>query len=193
MDDLLRELRKDVVFFDESGGGVSFSGGEPLSQPEFLAAALDACAAEDIHRVVDTSGFAPTEFLLRIAPKVDLFLFDLKLVDDARHRHFVGASNQLILKNLRALAELGSAVSIRIPVIPGINDDVVNLDASLSLLSDVGLRDVSLLPYHRIATDKYSRLGVEYPLAAVEPPTSEHMQQIAERFRNEGFAVHIGG
>jgi pyruvate formate lyase activating enzyme len=82
VDELLCELRKDTVFFDESGGGVSFSGGEPLSQPEFLAAALDACAREGIHRVVDTSGFAPTEILLKIARKVDLFLFDLKVVDD---------------------------------------------------------------------------------------------------------------
>jgi pyruvate formate lyase activating enzyme len=82
---------------------------------------------------------------------------------------------------------------VRIPVIPGINDDVVNLDASLSFLSELGLRDVTLLPYHRIATDKYSRLGIEYSLAGVEPPSSEHMQQIAERFRDKGFAVHIGG
>jgi pyruvate formate lyase activating enzyme len=189
----MREIRKDCVFFDESGGGVSFSGGEPLSQPEFLAAALDACAAEGIHRVVDTSGFAPTDVVQRIAPKVDLFLFDLKVVDDLRHQESIGVSNQLILENLRVLASLRASVMVRIPIVPGFNDDKVNIDDAVNLLAGLGLRDVALLPYHEIGTDKYSRLGREYPLANVASPSAAHMEEIAERFRYDGFAVSIGG
>jgi len=189
----MRELRKDSVFFGESGGGVSFSGGEPLSQPEFLAAALDACAAEGIHRVVDTSGMAPTDVVRRIAPKVDLFLFDLKIADEARHKEVVGVSNHLILENLRVLASLGSSVMVRIPIVPGYNDDPANIDDSVNLLARLGLYEIALLPYHEIGTDKYSRLGREYPVAGVVSPLPAHMQGIAERFRHDGFAVDIGG
>ena len=187
------EIRKDLVFFEESGGGVSFSGGEPLSQPEFLAAMLDACAAEGIHRVVDTSGFAPTDVVRRIAPKVDLFLFDLKLINDVRHKDIVGASNHLILENLRVLASLRCPMVIRIPIVPGVNDDAVNIGDSINMLSRLGLHDVALLPYHAIGTDKYARLGREYPLANVATPSPAHMEEIAERFRCDGFAVSIGG
>ncbi len=189
----MQELRKDRVFFDESGGGVSFSGGEPISQPDFLAAALDACAAEGIHRVVDTSGFAPTEVIQRIAPKVNLFLFDLKILDDIRHKEIVGVSNQLILENLRVLSSSGAAVMVRIPIVPGFNDDSSNLSDSVNLLVKVGVRDVALLPYHEIGTDKYSRLGREYRLTDAASPSAAEMQKIAERFRHEGFAVSVGG
>ncbi len=191
--ELIADLRKDAVFFEESGGGVSFSGGEPLSQPDFLSAALDACAAEGFHRVVDTCGFAPADVFNRILPKVDLFLFDLKLIDDFRHQQLIGASNQVILKNLRLLADTGSAVNVRIPVIPGINDDFANIEGSLQLLTSLGLRNLSLLPYHEIGADKYSRLGIETPLAPLKPPSPTYMESLAGRFRSQGFAVQIGG
>ncbi len=191
--ELMREIRKDAIFFDESGGGVTFSGGEPLAQPDFLAAALDACAQEGIHRVVDTSGFAPTDVLRRIAPNVSLFLFDLKTLDDARHRQFVGSSNELVLKNLKTLVALGSKLIVRIPIIPTVNDDIKQIRAAVEFLADLGLREFSLLPYHSLGDDKYSRLSLEQPKQTFSAPTLSDIQSIADRFRSHGFAVHIGG
>jgi len=191
--DVLAEVLKDELFFDESGGGITLSGGEPLMQASFVEALLVACRNRRLRTAVDTCGHAPTEVLRRVRENVDLFLYDLKLMDSDRHRQFTGVGNALILRNLKMLAEDGSAVIMRIPVIPGVNDDADNLSALSAFLLPLGLRRIDLLPYHRIASDKYNRFHLPYTMGGVDPPTAEHMQAIAARLGRDGFNVRIGG
>jgi pyruvate formate lyase activating enzyme len=191
--EVIQEILKDQLFFDESGGGITISGGEPLMQPEFLEKLLAACRARRIHTVVDTCGYAEWSVIERIRKYVNLFLFDLKVMDPAKHQRVTGTRNDRIFENLGRLAESGSAVTIRIPVIPGINDDERNLAAVSTFLLPLGLRDIDLLPYHRIASGKYSQLGEVYRMEDVLPPTEQDLKGIAARLRRDGFHVEIGG
>ena len=190
---VIAEIEKDVVFYDESGGGVTFSGGEPFAQPHFLEALLDGCAARRIHTVVDTCGFVDQSLLLPLSEKVDLFLYDLKILDPSKHREYTGVTNDSILENLEALARKQQPVVIRFPVIPGINDGGEDIRKMRKFLSHLGLRRIDLLPYHQIGLEKYRRVGMKYRLDQLQPPSIEHVQQIAAQFEREGFAVRIGG
>lgn len=190
---LLKRLRRDEVFFEESGGGVTFSGGEPLMQPGFLREALTACKRIGIHTAIDTCGYASSDFVEKIADLVDLFLFDLKLVDPERHRQHTGFDNVLILKNLGLLVRRKRPLIVRIPVIPGINDDEENLRATRDLLSQIGVERIDLLPYHAIGQEKYRRLGREPRLSAIKPLRVEDIQALSQSFRNYGFNVQVGG
>ena len=190
---VLAEVERDRVFFDESGGGVTFSGGEPLLQPEFLEALLRGCRDRRLHTVVDTCGLASGQVLERIRPLVDLFLFDLKLMDGEAHRRQTGAKNDVILRNLERLAASGSAVRVRLPLIPGVNDGEDNLGALAAFMRRLGLRELDLLPYHRIGTDKYQRLHLTSPMTGVEPPAPERVEAVAARLRRDGLSVRIGG
>lgn len=191
--DTLAEIEKDSVFYDESGGGVTFSGGEPLLQPQFLGALLDACRARGIHTVVDTSGLAPRDVLLRLAAKTDLFYYDVKLVDQEKHRRYIGAPNDIILENLAALAGKGAAIVVRFPVIPGVNDGDGDVAALGSLLARLKLRQLHLLPYHTIGMEKYRRLNLPWQMDGVQPPSRERLAQIAAQLEAQGLTVRIGG
>ena len=190
--EVMAEVERDVIFYDQSGGGVTFSGGEPLSQPAFLGALLAAAGEQEIQTVVDTAGYARPAVVEAIAPHVDLFLYDLKLIDDEAHRRHTGVSNRLPLANLRRLAAAGHAIRIRVPIIPGITDGDDNLAAIGRLAGELALA-IDLLPYHRTAADKYGRLARDYPLAATRPPEPARMAELAERLKNRGLAVRIGG
>jgi pyruvate formate lyase activating enzyme len=199
---VLAEIEKDMAFYDESGGGVTFSGGEPLLQPDFLLALLQACQERGIHTAVDTSGFARWETLDRIREHVDLFLYDLKLMDDAEHRRFTGVSNRPILRNLRMLAALGHKVTLRLPIIPAVNDadeDIRQIGAFVSDLphaAAAGPRPagrVDILPYHHAAFEKCHRLGKTYGLPDTRPPSDERMAHIARMLEGFGLHVKIGG
>ena len=192
-DAVMADIAKDVLFYDESGGGVTFSGGEPLYQPAFLAELLSRCRRQAIHTALDTTGHAAAEVLQRIAPMVDLFLYDLKLMDDDRHRKYVGVSNRRILQNLRWLTEAGCAVRIRLPLIPRINASRDNLDAMGALLRDLGLPEVDLLPYHGIHRQKYRRLGVADRLGDIPPPGGDDVARVRDYFESGGFSVRVGG
>jgi pyruvate formate lyase activating enzyme len=190
---VMEQVVRDIAFYDESGGGVTCSGGEPLLQKDFLLALLQACKERDIHTAVDTSGFAPWQVLDSIRPYVDLFLYDLKLMDDARHREFTGVSNTVILQNLQALAERGHRIALRVPIVPGINDDgetirqIGAFAAALPCLSQV-----SLLPYHQAGVEKYRRLHQAYKLPETRPPSDERMAEIADILQGFGLQVKIG-
>jgi len=190
---VMETLERDVIFFDESGGGATFSGGEPLMQPEFLAALLDACRARGIHTAVDTSGMAPWDVLRRIATKADLFLFDVKIVDDARHRKFTGGSNVQILENLGRLTRLHDNIRVRFPLVPGVTDDDENVGRVARLVHSLGLPGVDLLPYHRAGLAKYARLGIDYRLPDTEAPSGVAVKAIADRLTGMGLHVRIGG
>lgn len=193
IDQLIDEVLRDRVFFDESGGGVTFSGGEPFLQARFLAAALEACRAERIHTVVETCGIANQNALLSAARNVDLFLYDLKLMESAKHRKYTGVGNEMILETLCALAAAHRNIIVRMPVIPGVNDDGENTEALAEFLKAVGIPRLDLLPYHHIGRDKYSRLNRTYRLEALKPPSSEEIQALAQDFRGRGLAVRVGG
>jgi pyruvate formate lyase activating enzyme len=194
VDELLPLLLRDRVYYDDSGGGVTFSGGEPLLQFEFLAQALAACRSVKLHTAVDTAGLCPTPHLLAIAPLTDLFLFDLKCTDADRHQRYTGAPNDLILQNLQALSRIHSNIWMRIPVIPGVNDTREELDAAARLTASLaGVRQVNLLPYHRSGVRKSERLGKQGFLGGLQPPSAEAMQNAAAVFRSHGLKTISGG
>ena len=192
--ELLKDVLRDRIFFDQSGGGVTFSGGEPLMQADFVFDMAKALKAKGIHTALDTCGFARTDDLLCVATQMDLVLFDLKLMDEARHREATGESNALILANLQALAECHSNIWIRVPIIPGINDDQENLEATGQFVARLpGVRRVDLLAYHTFGASKFKRLGKDYALDALQPPSQERMDEIARGFRAHGLEVTLGG
>jgi pyruvate formate lyase activating enzyme len=192
--EVMEAIEKDVIYYDQSNGGVTFSGGEPLLQTEFLEAVLRACKDHGIHTVVDTSGYVSFGVLKKIKPLVDLFLYDIKLMDTDRHIQHTGVSNQLILENLRELVITGAQVTARIPIIPGINDDSDNICQTGDFLKSLGtLPEVNLLPYHRAATHKYQRIGSNYLLPEVMPPSDDQMSRITWELENYGLSVKIGG
>lgn len=194
VDEVLAEILKDRIFYDDSGGGATFSGGEPLLQPRFLVELLAACRARGIHTAVDTCGYAPEEELLAIAPLTDLFLYDLKAIDDARHREFTGVSNALILKNLKALGRVHRNIWLRMPLVPGFNDDAEGLEAAARLAAAIpGVRQLNLLPYHKAGARKWQALGKPRELPDVASPSAEALEQAAERLRSFGVNVQIGG
>ncbi len=188
--EVMAEIEKDVVCFDESGGGATISGGEPLAQPRFTEALLAACREARIHTVLDTCGFADRDTMLRVAALADLVLFDVKLLDPGRHALYTGVSSEPILGNLEALAKAGADVVVRMPFIPGINDDCAGVP---ELLKRLGLRRLDLLPYHAIAVRKYQRLGIDYPCAATPEPPAAQVEELADRLRGLGLSVNIGG
>jgi pyruvate formate lyase activating enzyme len=192
--EVVGEVLRDRIFYDDSGGGVTFSGGEPLQQFPFLMALLRASREQGVHTAVDTCGFAPREELLAVAPLTDLFLYDLKIMDPARHEELTGISNAPVLENLEALGRIHGEIWIRVPVIPGINDDDGNLEATARFAATIeGVRRVHLLPYNRAGIQKFRRLGKTYQLAEIVPPSPERMEELAGRFRSYGFETGTGG
>ena len=194
VNEVVAEIERDRPFYDESGGGVTFSGGEPLLQAEFLLALLKACADRGIHSAVDTCGSCEWQQLDMIRKHTDLFLYDLKLMDDSRHRELTGVSNQAILENLRALSHAGHSIMLRVPVIPGANDDADNMGRIGAFAAALpALHRVDLLAYHDTAIDKYRRLNMGYPLGEVRPASAQRMDELAQAIRGFGLTVTIGG
>ncbi len=192
--ELIEQLLPDQVFYEVSRGGVTFSGGEPLMQPEFLNAALAACRSHGLHTAVDTCGLAPREQVLAMAAQANLVLYDVKLMDEVRHRQVTGVSNRPILDNLLALGEVHECIWVRVPVVPGINDAAADLEALAAFVASVpGVRQVNLLPFHRIGVDKSRRLGRSSPAEQFQPPSAEQMTEAWEIFQKRGFSVTIGG
>lgn len=188
--EVVEELEKDVVYYDESGGGVTISGGEPFAQPEFLLELLRTCKARGLKTAVDTSGHVAPDLFRSVAEHVDLFLYDLKIVDDERHREFTGVGVESIHQNLRWLAERGRAVVVRFPLLPGINDDDENVRAMGQFLTSLEKRPrVDILPYHRAGVDKYDRLGREPRLPETLPPSEGAVAAVARRL--EGYGLHV--
>ncbi len=196
VNDVLEILEKEKIFFDESKGGVTFSGGEPLMQADFLLESLKACKDKGYHTAIDTSGFSPCENYLKIIPWTDLFLFDIKHMDDQMHIKYTGVSNVLIINNLKLILERGKDVFIRIPVIPGFNDGEDNLKALKQLIMELkrdNLKRISLLPYHKIGKAKYTRFKIPYRMNGTKPPSRERMTELKEFFAETGIETRIGG
>ena len=193
VDQVMAEIEKDRVFYDLSGGGVTFSGGEPLKQPDFLQAVLKECRAKDIHTAVETAGLSNLDHLLKIADQTDLFLYDLKVMDEKQHIKYTGVSNKIILANLTTLAGLHDNIIIRIPIIPGINDSESDLNEFIDFISGLRIREVHLLPYHKTGEGKYGSLGKPYRMSFTGTPDTQAMESIADKFETCGRKVKIGG
>ncbi len=192
VEQLLQTILRDRILYDESGGGVTFSGGEPLSQPEFLQEMLLACRSEGIHTAVDTCGHAKPETFLRVCSHADMLLFDLKVMNPELHREVTGVGNEMILENLRAAAKLPIPLVVRIPVVPGVNDDSAEISAMLQFLKSLAVARVDLLAYHQTGQEKYRRLGRQCKYQAT-PPSSTQMDALVQEFSEHGFSVRVGG
>lgn len=197
VEQIVKEVEKDRLFFDQSGGGVTFSGGEPLAQAKFLKQALKAFGAISIHRTVDTTGFAEPDTLLAVAEKTDLFLYDLKLADPNRHKEWTGVGNKLILENLRRLARSGARVLVRIPLILGVNADDENIIRTAKFLAALPCSPsfpVELLPYHDIMAGKYARLGRSFDCKELmSAPGKDRIRQVIQIFDRYGIFASIKG
>jgi pyruvate formate lyase activating enzyme len=189
--ELMQEIEKDVLLYDNSGGGVTFSGGEPLLQHLFLNEALTECKNRDLRTVLDTSGYASEAVLSSVLDRVDVILYDLKLADEEEHRKYTGVSNNPIKENLRMLADRGRGrdVILRFPVIPGITDTQKNVDALVEFISTLkGINEIDLLLFHDV-NEKYHRLGMEYQMPVRQAPAPSKIKYIKERFESIGLYV----
>lgn len=193
-EEVLHEVIRDRIFFDQSNGGVTFSGGEPLLQHEFLHDALRACRSHRVHSAVDTTGYTSEKILLKIAEVADLFLFDLKTIDDNVHQRYTGVSNEQILKNLRTLTERGAPLIVRIPLIPNVNADPTSLHAIGKFVASFPQIDqIQLLPYHETGTAKHIRVGKKAPIEGVPLPSWEELQEYVQILKPYVEHVSIGG
>ncbi|MBQ9858318.1 MAG: glycyl-radical enzyme activating protein [Oscillospiraceae bacterium] len=193
VDEVMERIRRDVPFYNRSGGGVTISGGECLCQPEFLLEVLKRCKAEGIHTAVDTTGFAPWSSIEPILPYTDLFLYDLKQMDPDLHKQVIGVPNPLILENARKIAAAGGKFQIRIPIIPMFNDSKKSFDEVGKFICELGdaVEIVQLLPYHKLGTVKWERLQRNHPILEAEPPKDELVQARKEQLEAMGLKVMI--
>jgi pyruvate formate lyase activating enzyme len=194
VEEVVAEVERDRVFFEQSGGGVTLSGGDPLVQPAFAEAVLEACRSRGIHTALDTAGFAANGALERLARHADLVLFDLKVMDPEKHKSSTGVPNAVILENLKSLGDAGREVWVRAPLVPGVNDDDDNIRRTITLLRSLGgIRRVDLLPYHAGGLEKARRIGKAARFRKFESPSEERLAGIESAFREAGFDVHRGG
>jgi pyruvate formate lyase activating enzyme len=192
--EIMEAVEKDIIFYDQSGGGVTFSGGEPLMQPDFLLALLESCRVKEIHTAVDTTCYAEPALFERVAQKADMFLCDLKHMDEEKHTSLTGVSNSLILRNIRWLSDVGKSTIIRMPIIPGFNDDRKNVTMTGEFVASLpGISHVDILPFNRGGREKSTRLVSHYDIVQAETPDHESMAEIADVFRKLGLTVKING
>ncbi|MBW6536039.1 MAG: glycyl-radical enzyme activating protein [Mariniphaga sp.] len=193
--ELLKIIEKERVHFEQSGGGVTISGGEPLMFPEYLVELLGLCKQAGIHTTVDTSGFAPNETLLDVAEYTDLFLYDLKLINPVQHKKWTGVDNKLILENLKFLVDKEYPVNIRVPLIKNVNADERNLKETAQFISELNGKKpfVNLLPYHPLGRGKYQKMGIVYDSYGMEELTDIETEQAVQLFKTFGIEVEVGG
>ncbi len=192
-EEVVAEVLKDKAFYDNSGGGLTLSGGEPLLQADFCAEVLARCKASGIHTALDTAACVPWAAFEKTLPHTDLVLLDLKLMAPERHRAATGAGNELILANASRLAQAGPPIIVRVPIIPGYTDDEANVAAIAEFARELpNLECVELLPYHRFAEGKYQRLGRDYQLRGAEAPPAERLGALAATVAARGLRVLAG-
>ncbi|WP_313164842.1 trans-4-hydroxy-L-proline dehydratase activase [Sedimentibacter sp.] len=193
VEEVLKEVLKDRIFYEKSGGGVTVSGGEPLMFIDFVEELLKKLKEENIHTAVDTSGAVNFESLERIADYTDLFLYDIKLMDDEMHKKYIKASNKTILENLKKLSKIHNNINIRLPIIEGVNADTDHIERIIDFIKDLNIKKVNLLPYHDIAKHKYKKLDMDYEEEKMSKPSEEKMQRFMSMFESKGYEVKIGG
>ena len=190
-EEVMDEVKRDEPFYESSGGGITVSGGEPMMQFEFAMAILQAAKAGKLHTCMETCGYATTGRMLAVQPLTDLFLYDLKETDNTRHRHYTGVSNERILANLRTLHDSGSAILLRLPIVPGLNDRPDHFEAVARLTRELPhLMGVEIMPYHRLGVGKQSRLAPRAEsIPDIPAPSHDTVEQWAHAIRQLGVRV----
>ena len=193
--ELMKTIDNEAVFFDQSGGGVTFSGGEPLMHSEYLLQALKECGKSMYHRVVDTSAFANQENILEVAKNCEMFLIDLKVMDSQKHKEFTGISNEKILSNIIELSKTNCEIIFRMPLIKGVNSDELNIIKTAEFMNSLeGKRaKINLLPYHKVAEHKLVKMGKSDDYIEFETPNNEEINKIVSLFIDYGIKASIGG
>jgi pyruvate formate lyase activating enzyme len=191
--EMVQEVIKELPFFQRSGGGVTLSGGEPLMQPKFSFNFLLACHQQGIHTALETSGYTQREVLSQMVKVTDLILYDIKLLDSKLHRYYTGVPNEVILDNLRHIASLDQAIQVRIPCIPGINDNKEHIQSIAIFMNEIGLQQIALLPYNVSAGAKYQWLGRSFHLSNKSIQSDEYLATLSDICVKEGLQVQIGG
>jgi pyruvate formate lyase activating enzyme len=192
--ELMAEVERDRPFYDRSGGGVTFSGGEPTAQAAFLLAALREAKRRNLHTAIETCGFVSWETFEPILRFVDVVLYDIKHMDSGEHRRLTGVPNELIIANLKRISALGRRVRVRLPLVPGCNDSPENVGATAALVASMpNVQALDILPYHRLGEPKWGELDRSYQLHGVLPPEKAHVTGLAEVARSYNISVTIGG
>ncbi len=185
---VIEEVAKDIPFYKNSGGGVTFSGGEPLLQPEFVKALLVASKKKELHTAIDTAGNIPWKNFEMVLPYTDLFLYDLKVYDEIKHNKVTGVSNKRILENIKKLAKKDVEIWIRIPVIPGVNENIQEMEKISGFITQLTkVKLVELLPFHKLGQSKYNSLGLKSEMNELNTPQKESMEELVELFRAKGI------
>lgn len=193
-EELLKEVEKDRPFYEQSGGGVTFTGGEPLMQSPFLLETAKLFKKKKLNLCLDTTGYASQKTIQEISPFIDLFLFDLKHLNDEQHLKYTGVSNKPILENLEYLVKNGKNIQIRFPLIPFINDNQEHLESVSNYLSSLKhIKTLNILPYHKIANGKYDQLNLQNKMLNTHEPSKKNIEEVKLFFENQGFNVKIGG
>lgn len=194
VDKIAEEFMKDRLYYEESGGGITFSGGEPLMQADFLEALLDICRFEEIPTAIDTSGYVSHDSFVRIINKSDLILFDLKIMNDVQHIKYTGVSNKPILENLKYLSTTGKRVMIRVPLIPEATDTEENLRGIAENISRLEVSfPVCLLPYNKLGEDKVERFNLDRDIFKRDTQSADILKSIRDLMESYGLEVQIGG
>ncbi len=193
VDEVLKPILEDIEFYRNSGGGATLSGGEPLLQADFCVELLKALKSEGIHTAVDTCGFVPRDAIEKAIPYTDIFLYDIKLMDPDKHMQYTGDTNEIILENLMFINKKGSPIEIRIPLVPGVNDNDDFLESAGSFMAGLKqIQKVKVLPYHSLAGSKYLSIGKENTMPDVESPSDERLREVAGKLRRYGLNAVSG-
>jgi pyruvate formate lyase activating enzyme len=194
LEELMQIVTKNQLLYEESGGGITLSGGEPLMQAEAAQAFLKACQDMSLNTCIDTSGYSSPKDLQKIMPFADEILYDLKLIDDGKHKQYTGVTNLPILENLRFIDQKQQKLRIRIPLIPSVNTDEQSIADFIDFLSTLKHRyPIDLLPYHKLGSHKKERLALTEPIRLFKEPDNETVSQIQSIFSEAGYEVKIGG
>jgi pyruvate formate lyase activating enzyme len=195
VEDVVNELKKDVAQYRRSGGGITLSGGEPLSQPDYASELLKACKSLGWHTAMETTAFASEDAIEKVIPWVDLVLLDIKSMDTDKHKRFTGVNNEIILKNAKKIAQLGTEVVVRVPVIPLFNADETSIkDIAVFVKSLMSVKELHLLPYHKLGVNKYECLGKHYPINKdITTPNEDIMMRLKNVVEAYGLKCNIGG
>ncbi|RLE09390.1 glycyl-radical enzyme activating protein [Candidatus Aerophobetes bacterium] len=190
--EVFNQIKKDESFYQSSKGGITLSGGEPTLQIYFVRDLIDLCKKADISVALDTSGFVKWSLLEKILDGIDLFLYDLKLMDEKKHIRLTRVSNRLILDNLKRLHDTGKDIIVRVPLIPGYNDSPHDIQSTIDYLKRVGIKKINFLPYNKAAGSKYLYIGKSYPLERLEPHSQEDLEKIVKKAQSYGLNVSVG-
>jgi pyruvate formate lyase activating enzyme len=194
MADCMKEILRDRVFYENTGGGVTLSGGEPTVYPHFVSQLLEICQEKGIHTAIETCGCTSWKNLEKVAMFTDLFLYDIKVIDPEKHREWTGAGNRLILDNARRLARLGKKLIIRVPLIPGVNDDDREFEKIARFARSLeNVETMHLLPFHQLGKSKYETLDLDYDLSGLKEPEQERIDSCRRIAEGNGLRVSIGG